>query len=89
MDAWPTSDAGDADVELDQLLAGPLDTLVNRLDDLFGVLLHPPGSNTSILFIENHGGEVEFKVWSGLTPPWGSSGVSPPGAGKPFLLFLH
>lgn len=41
---YPTFNAGDLDVELDELLAGPLDTLVNRLDDLFGVLLHPPGS---------------------------------------------
>lgn len=38
-----TFNAGDVDVELGELLTGPLDTLVDRLDDLLGVLLHPPG----------------------------------------------
>lgn len=30
-------------MELGELLTGPLNTLVDRLDDLLGVLLHPPG----------------------------------------------
>lgn len=37
-----TFDVGDVDVELAELLARPLDALVHRLDDLLGVLLHPP-----------------------------------------------
>lgn len=51
---YPTFNAGDVDVELDELLAGPLDTLVNRLNDLFGVLLHPPSSKA--------GNDVKFIV---------------------------
>lgn len=43
-DVWPTFNAGHVDLERDEFLPGPLDTLVNRLDDLVGVLLHPPGS---------------------------------------------
>lgn len=41
--ASPTLNARDVDVELDEFLTGPLNALIHRLDDLFGVLLHPPG----------------------------------------------
>lgn len=51
---YPTFNAGDVDVELNKFLAGPLDTLINSLDDLFGVLLHPPGSKA--------GNDVKFAV---------------------------
>lgn len=37
----PTFDVGDVDVELAELLTGPLNALVNRLHDLPRVLLHP------------------------------------------------
>lgn len=40
---WRTFNAGDIHIELGELLTGPLDALVDRLDDLLGVLLHPPG----------------------------------------------
>lgn len=37
-----TFNVGDVDVELGEFLTRPLHALVHRLQDLFGVLLHPP-----------------------------------------------
>ena len=42
----PTFYVGGVDVELVEFLTGPLHTLIHRLHDLFGVLLHPSDSNT-------------------------------------------
>lgn len=39
-----TFNVGDVDVELGELLTRALHALVHRLQDLFGVLLHPPGT---------------------------------------------
>lgn len=43
----PTFDVGDVDVELAELLTGPLNALVNRLHDLPRVLLHPSGQHAN------------------------------------------
>jgi hypothetical protein len=37
-----TFDVGDVNIELGEFLTGSLHTLIHRLQDLFGILFHPP-----------------------------------------------
>lgn len=81
-----TFDVGDVNVELSEFLTGSLHTLVHRLQDLFGILLHPPkqrvkgqrlidlrGYRSSSLNGTNRG-FVEATRLHVLTLPWGNSG---------------
>lgn len=49
-----TFDVGDVHVELRELLTRAIHTLVHRLQDLFGVLLHPSGRPVSCHVMSHH-----------------------------------